>query len=323
LAEFKHLSLEEREKLFLWNETGVSFREIGRRLKRDHKTISYEIEQNTKYGRKYLPCIAQRRAERVSLKQRYQAPLKGPEIFLYVREKLRCFWTPDMISGRIGIDTKGSSIDGETIYRYIYSKKLWRYLPTGRRKRMKKLGRKIRNKGKVPNAVSIDLRSKVAGRRKQPGHWETDNIEGPRSSRPALSVTVERAVRFHVVSKIPNQTASVKSKALVERLSMFPGRVLRSITQDNGKENYSHEVTGKILGTKMYFCHPYHSWEKGTVENRNKALRRFFPKGTDFTYVSEEEVKAVENILNNQPMRCLGYLKPYEKMQKVLSLVNR
>lgn len=305
----------------------VSFREIGRRLGRDHKAISYEIEQNTKYGKKYLPCIAQKRADRVGNKQRYKAPLKRPEIFLYVREHLRLFWTPEIISGRIRLDIRGASIDPETVYRYIYSKKarkykLWKYLPSARFKRMKKLGRKVHNKGKISNAVSIDARSKAVAKRKQIGHWETDNVEGPKISLPALSVAVERVIRFHVIAKIPNQTAVVKSNSLVTRLSGFPKTLLKSITQDNGRENYAHELTKSMLGTNMYFCHAYHSWEKGTVENRNKAIRRFFPKGTDFNYVSDVEVIAVESILNNMPMKCLGYLTPYEKMQKVLTAAN-
>lgn len=323
---FKHLNLEERENLFLWREFGISYREIGKRLGRDHKTISEEIKRNTKYGKKYFPCNAQKRAVRIGNKQRYKAPLSCPEVFLYVREKLRLFWSPEIIAGRIGIDIPNASIDTETIYRYIYSKtarkyKLWRYLPLGRKKRMRKLGRKVRNKGKVPNAVSIDNRSKIVANRKQEGHWETDNIEGIRKSKPALSVTVERSIRFHLIAKIPNQTAIIKSDTLVTQLIAFPPNLRRSITQDNGKENYAHEKTTASLGTKMYFCHAYHSWEKGTVENRNKSIRRFFPKGTDFSKVSKKEVAAVENILNNMPMKCLNFLTPYEKMSKLVSCI--
>ena len=328
LSGFKHLNLEEREILFLWNELGVSFMEIGRRLGRDHKTISMEVKRNTKYGKRYLPCFAQKRAVRIGNKQRYKAPLKGPQIFLYVREHLRSpyFWTPEIISGRIKLDIKSASIHTETIYRYIYSKKaikykLWKYLPSGRHKRMKKLGRKVHCKGKVPNAISIDNRSKIISNRKQVGHWETDNVEGPRASRPALSVTIERVIRFHLISKIKDQTALVKSGSLIDRLSEFPQELRKSITCDNGRENYAHENTKAILGTKMFFCHSYHSWEKGTVENRNKAVRRFFPKGTDFTYVSDAEVQAVEDILNNMPMKCLGFLTPYEKMNKMIRCI--
>lgn len=327
LAKFKHLNLEEREKIYLWHNLGVKDREIGRRLKRDHKTIAYEVEINERYGKKYMPCAAQKRAQRVENNQRYKAPLKNPQIFLYVREKLRSCLTPEMIAGRIGIDIKGVSIGTETIYRYIYSNqakryKLWRYLPSGRSKRQRIHGRKVQNKGKAPNAVSIDKRAKYVLKRKQKGHWETDNVEGPRSSRPALSVTVERTTRFHIITKIPNQTALVKSNALISRLSIYPWQLLRTITCDNGHENYTHEITAEALNTKIYFCHAYSSWEKPTVENRNKSIRRFFPKGTDFSKVRVSEVQAVENILNNTPMKCLGWMTPYEIMQRELSLIN-
>lgn len=327
MKKFRHLSLEEREKLYLWHETGISNREIGKRLGRDHKAIGYELEQNTKYGNKYMPCIAQKRAKRVGSKQRYKAPLKNPQIFLYVREKLRIFWSPEIIAGRIGIDIKNASIHKDTIYEYIYSNaarkyKLWRYLTCGRPKKQNKLGRKVHNKGKVPNAVSIDKRSKSVLKRKQIGHWETDNVEGIRSSKPALSVTVERAIRFHIITKIPNQTALVKSNAIVKRLKHYPSTFLKSITCDNGKENYAHQITSNTLDVSIYFCHAYHSWEKPTVENRNKSIRKFFPKGTDFTKVSVKQVQAVENILNNTPMKCLDFRTPYEIMQKKLSLVT-
>ena len=322
MAKFKQLCIAERENIFLWRELGVSNREIGRRLGRDHKAIDYEIKVNTKFGKKYSPSDAQKRADRIGNNQRYKAPLKGPETFLFVRNKLKQLWTPEIIAGRLPLEIKGASIDPETIYRYIYSKKakqynLWKYLPCARKKRMKKLGRKVRSNGKVPNAISIDSRSKIIAKRNQQGHWETDNVEGPRSSKPALSVTVERSTRFHVISKIPNQTAKVKSDAIVNRLNKFPQQLRKSITQDNGKENYAHELTKAALGTKMFFCHPYHSWEKGTVENRNKAIRRFFPKGTDFNLVTEKEIQAVEDFLNNMPMACLDFKTPNEIMFKL------
>ena len=321
-----HLCIAEREKIFLWINLGVSKREIARRLNRDNTSINYEIKVNTKYGKIYSPSVAQKRADRVGKNQRYKAPLKNPEIFLFVRQKLRDSWTPEIIAGRLPLKIKNSSIDAETIYRYIYSKgarryKLWEYLPCARKKRMKKLGRKIRNAGKIPNAISIDTRSKIVDRRIQPGHWETDNVEGPKSSKTALSVTVERTTRFHVISKIPNQTAKVKSDVLIKRLKVFPEKLRKSITQDNGKENYAHESTKSALGTKMFFCHAYHSWEKGTVENRNKAIRRFFPKGTDFNLVTEKEIQAVEDFLNNMPMVCLDFKTPNEIMSK-LKVIN-
>lgn len=321
---YEHLNLLERERLFGYKEAGISLREIAKRLKRNVSTISRELDRNTKYGNKYIPCLAENRAIRVGLNQRYQAPLKNPEIFLYVREHLRApfYWTPQMISGHIKYDIKKASIDTETIYRYIYSKKariyaFWKLLPCGRHKRMKKQGRKVHNKGKIPNAVSIDLRPKSIDKRKELGHWETDNIEGSKGSKPALSVTLERTARLVLITKLPNQTAVEKTKALTERLKPLHEKLRISITSDNGSENYGHEKTSQSLEVAMYFCHAYHSWEKGAVENRNKVIRRFFPKGTDFTGVSEKAIQNVEQIVNSMPMKCLDYLTPYEKIQKL------
>lgn len=322
---FKHLSLLEREKIFGWKKVGLSNREIGQRLNRHHASIGREIKNNTKYGKTYFPCLAQKRSLRIGDRQRHHAPLKSPEIFLYVRTHLRSpfFWTPEMIAGRIGLDIKEASLCPETVYGYIYSRgarkdKLWEYLPSGREKRKKKQGRKVQNKGKVPNAVSIDLRPRIVGKRKVPGHWETDNVEGPRPSKPALSVSQEMVVRFTFMTRVANQTAKVKTQALTKRFKPLPEELRLSITQDNGKENYGHEETRQELGAEMYFCHAYHSWEKGGVENRNRVIRRFFPKGTDFGKVSDEEVAKVEYIINSMPMKCLGFATPYEKMDQLM-----
>lgn len=329
LSKFKHLSISEREKIFLWYNTGLSNREIATRLKRDHRCINEEIKRNTKYGNKYSPNLAQKRAERIGISQRSKAPLKSLETYLYVREHLRPphYWTPEMISGRIGKDIKGANISIESIYQYIYSKKarqskLWEYLPCGRKKRRKKYGRKVRNNGKIPNSISIDLRPKSIDKRKKPGHWETDNVEGCRSTKPALSVTVERSIRCVDLKKIKNQTSDEKVKAIRKHFSKCPPALRKSMTQDNGKENTKHELISKELGLDMYFCHAYHSWEKGSVENRNRVVRRFFPKGTDFTRVTNKEIEYVQQVINNMPLKCLNYDKPSERMSQLMSKFN-
>lgn len=323
---FKQLNIQERENIFLWLNENVSNREIARRLKRDHRSINEEIKRNTKFGKNYSPSLAQKRAERIGKKQRYQAPLKNPEIFLYVREHLRHphYWTPEMISGRVGLDIKEASISTEAIYQHIYSRKnlkykLWEKLPCGRKKRAKKHGRKVRNNSKIPNAISIDLRPKYVLNRVKSGHWETDNVEGPRTSKPALSVTVERAMRYVSIKKVKNKSADEKVKALNTGLAKLPKKLRVSITQDNGAENTSHEVVKVSLEVDMYFCHPYHSWEKGSVENRNKVIRRFFPKGTDFTNIQPEQIQFVENVINNMPLKCLHFKKPSEKMAQLVN----
>ena len=319
---FKHLNIEDREKIFLWINTGIAKKEIARRLNKTPKCIRAELKRNTKYGKKYSPNTAQKRADRVGKEQREKAPLKNTETFLYVRTKLREEeWSPEIIAGRLKIDHPGLSIDPETIYRYIYSRanrkaKLWEHLSCGRKKRRKKGGRKVRT-SKIIGAVSIDRRAKYIDKRVQTGHWETDLMEGTRTSRPALSVSVERSLRLLVITKVASKEARVKTEAIVSRFKALPKHLRRTMTADNGCENSHHKVWTDKLDMKVFFCHPYHSWERGSVENAIKRIRRHFPKGSDLDEVTEEDVKRVEDALNNTPMKCLGYLTPHEKMKKL------
>ena len=331
---YKHLSLAEREKLFCWNELGVSLREIGRRLGRSDTTIARELRRNrVGKGRKkheyfsqpYMPSLAHEKAEKRSLKQRIKAPLKEPLIFLYVREHLRSpyFWTPEEISNKLSLEHPGKSISTESIYQYIYSKKgkrykLWKYLTCARKKRMKKNGRRVHRDGKIPGSISIDLRPEVVSLRSRPGDWETDNLGSPKTDKTALSVSVERLSRYTILTKLNNRLSVTKKDALVRRLGVYPQHLRKTLTQDNGSENAAHLKLAEELQMLIYFCHAYHSWEKGSVENTNKRLRRFIPKGQSIDDLDEESIKEIEWILNNTPRKCLGYLTPHEKMLQLL-----
>ena len=126
---YNHLTLEERERIYALKVSGLSFREIGLVLNRSHTTITREYQRNSKYFSEYIPCKAQRRADREGAKQRMKAPLKDLDTFLYVRIKLRDGWSPEMIAGRLRLDIPGTTIHHETIYKYIYGRgkefKLW------------------------------------------------------------------------------------------------------------------------------------------------------------------------------------------------------
>lgn len=334
MNNYKHLNLEEREKLFVWKEQGISLREIGRRLGRSHTSILRELTRN-KTGKsrksreyltfKYVPCKANQKALKRGIKQRKKAPLKETLIWLYVREHLRkpFTWTPEQISGRLKLDYPGKSICPEAIYQYIYSKqgseyKLWDYLVNRRKKRMKKEGRRVQRASKIPNAISIDQRPKVVDLRKRIGDWETDNILGKLTDKTALSVTVERVTKLTLVS-LADKSAYSKTKALIKRLGKFPKRARITLTADNGGENTYHQEIKQTLKLDVFFCHAYHSWEKGTVENTNGRIRRFIPKGVSLDTLKEDQIKELEYRLNSTPRKCLNYLTPYEKMMEVLS----
>jgi IS30 family transposase len=328
---YKHLSLEEREKLFSWKEQGLTLREIGRRLKRSDTTIGRELKRNKlltrgleKFSRKYLPCRAQQKADKRAAAQRSQASWKGPDVYVYVKEKLtEEQWSPETIAGRLSDDHPNLHICHETIYSAIYAKenrkfKLWQYLTIQRKKRMKKGGRHVHRDSRIPEAVSIDKRPKAVDRRIQLGHWETDNVIGRQTDKTALSVTVERTLRITVMSKLTAKTADEKTKRLFERMSGLPKDLRRTITADNGAENTNHKQITQSLEMLMYFCHAYHSWERGTVENTNGRIRRFIPKGMSMDEFSAKDIQAIEWKLNNTPRKCLGFKTPLEALAEVL-----
>ncbi len=323
---FHQLTLEEREKYFLWKEQGVSLREIGRRLGRDHTTFSREPKRNAPYGVAYIPCKAHAKAGKRAVRQREKAPLKGPLIFLYVREHLRApyFWSPETIAGRLPIDCPGYCIDDETIYRYVYGKKqkrmkLWRHLVLHRKKRMKTEGRKVTNRGEVVHALSIALRPKSVMKRKQAGHWETDNMEGRRSDETGVSVSVERMARVVRIRKLADHTASAKTDILLAQFSHESKEIQQSITLDNGPENKDGGRFMRVTSMTVYKTVPYHSWEKGSVENTIGRIRRFVPKGMSVDAITDVYWSVIEGIMNNTPRKCLGFLTPNEKLEKMLS----
>ncbi|MCL4365680.1 IS30 family transposase [Patescibacteria group bacterium] len=304
-----------------------SLRYIAKKLGRHHTTLSRELDRNAKYGRKYIPCVADKFAVRKALRQRFRAALKSPLVFVYVREKLRLGWSPEIISGRIEKDHPGQSINTETIYKYIYSKKakrdkLFKYLELGRKKRREKTGRKVQRVSRIKGATSIDLRPKSVDKRVTSGHWETDNMEGVKTDKHVLSATIERVTRVTLLTKLKNRKSITKVKAVIARIDEYPDAVKLSLTADNGPENTRHKLITNKLGIPVYFCHAYHSWEKGSVENRIKKVRRVLPKGESLDTISEEKIEQIEHWLNSTPMKCLDYLTPYEKMQEVLVKLN-
>lgn len=327
MKKYKQLELAEREQLFGWQKEGVSLREIGRRLNRSHSSLSRELRRNVRYGNEYfgneyLPCKADALARKRAKGQRRKASLKNPTIFLYVRRHLReDRWSPETIAGRLPHAHPGEHITKETIYRYIYTRRLQpktipplsSYLPLARKKRRKLGGRKVLRHGKIPFAVSIEQRPKSILQRKRVGHWETDNVIGKQTDKTALSVTVERKILFTLLTKLSDRSAHTKRQALVTRLSRYPTKTL---TADNGRENSDHQAIARELNLLMYFCHSYASWEKGTVENTNGRIRRLIPKGISIDTISEKTILAIEEKLNHTPRKRLSFLTPCEKMQQ-------
>lgn len=316
---YTHISLEEREKLYSLREQGKTFREIASELGRDQSTWSREYKRNAQYGKPYVPCKADKQTKKRAADQRYQAPLKNPLVFLYVRNKLRKKWSPETIAGRLSLDHPGKSISYETIYRYIYNSKktrgmkLYRYLKLHRKRRMKKNGRKVKRE-KIIDAVRIDQRPEVIEERNVVGHWETDNMGGKQKDTSSFAATVERKTRYTLLDLVKDRTAETRNHQLAGRLKAIPKQLKQTLTVDNGAENAKHKQLSRQTGMDIYFCNPYSSWEKGTVENRIGRVRDFISKGTSIDTLTQKQVRAIEHYLNHKPMKCLGWKTPHEAM---------
>lgn len=234
-----------------------------------------------------------------------------------MRDKLAEGWSPELIAGRIGQEIRGASISHEAIYQYIYHpnterrEELIGQLVRGHRKRKKKgIGRKER-KTRIPNRVPIEERPVSADNRSRYGHWEGDSLVS-RKSLAALNSLVERKSRYTFLTKLERKSSEQTRNAVICRLQKLPEKARRSLTVDNGTENARHEEITEAIGTRCYFARPYASWQRGSNEQVNGMVRRYFPKGTDFSKITDEQVAWVESRINNRPRKCLGYKTPAE-----------
>lgn len=334
MNRYHHLTLEEREKLFVWKQSGVSIHEIARRLNRNPGSVSRELKRNTtgigKRSReylifRYLPCKAQEKAKKRALKQRTKAPLKNPFVFLYVREHLRTpyFWSPEEIAGRLSLEYPEYAIHPETIYRYIYGKKargmkLWKHLKLHRKRRMKHYGRKVRQ-DRLPTALKIEQRPEQANTRTEGGHWETDNIGTIKTDKTGISASVERKSRIIRLGKLRDLKAGTKRKILVAQIRKEDVRMKKTMTIDRGSENSEHGEFTRQTKIPVYACNPYRSWEKGSVENGIGRTRFFIPKGSSVDHLTQKELTRIEQIMNNTPRKILDYLTPNEVYERILT----
>jgi IS30 family transposase len=318
-----HISARQRELLAVWKAQGDSNKTIARRFGCHPSTIGRELRRNRISGQ-YVAITAQAIAVDRSRQARRRHPLKNPDVYTYVLEKLRAGWSPQLITGRLReVDHPGDArwhLHWETIYRFVYQdenqeKYLWENLPRGQKHRRKKHGRSVQ-KARIPQRVSIHQRPAIIGARAEFGHWEGDTIEGRRSEGDGIHTEVERQTRFLLAKKV-NQIASPETiRIQLEMFRGIPDTARQSTTLDNGRENHRH-LALRFLGMRTYFCDPYSSWQRGTNENTNGLVRRYFPKGSSFRDLSQEDLEDIVAEINDRPKRCLGYHTPAEVFERL------
>jgi len=314
-TSYKHLSKEERDMIAVFKAKGCSMREIGGNLGRDKATISRELQRNAPEIRKgyYLSHKAQERANERWSMSHFRNRLKNKEIRAYVEKRLKEGLSPELIAGRLRLDDPGSRISHEAIYQYVYAdrKDLIRYLVRHNKKRKHRGYSRKHRKSHIPNRVSIAERPAIVEKRARVGDWEADTVIS-RKSKAALQVLGDRSSRLVLIRKIKQTTSAAVRKVIQDTLGVYPLDIRQTITYDNGHENVEHESINKKLGTASFFCNPYHSWEKGTVENLIGLIRRYLPKGTDFSKISDDRIAEIEYALNSRPKKCLAFRTPFE-----------
>jgi IS30 family transposase len=314
--------MEEREMIGLMLVQNKSYREIGKALKRHHTTISREIETNAPPVRKgyYLAHKANKRAIERRIKTHKRPRLKDEATRKHIMKKIRQGWSPEQISGRMIKDCQKTTISHEAIYQFIYEEQpqLIFFLARSHRKRFPRGHSRKHSRSHIHRRIMLEQRPKEIETRKTIGHWETDAVTS-KKSLASLQVTAERKTRYVRITKLNRKTSSKAMKAIIRQLKNYPLSFRSSVTLDNGPENTEHERLSDAIGVQTYFCAPYHSWEKGTVENTIGLIRRFFPKRTDFSKVSYYNVKRVERLLNNRPRKCLKYFTPQEVLSGAIA----
>lgn len=327
---YKRLTLEEREQIHALVNQGKTNREISLALNRSHTTISRELKRcGTKY--EYSPSKAHKHAGRLAPERGRKRVLDSrPEILEEVFRKLFDRHSPEQISRSFKIEHADEPlkwISHETIYKYIYAfprgelrKIFTSFLRSQRRLRRNRSNVHAR-RGQIPDATPISERPKDVDNREVPGHWEGDLIIG-KNHKSALGTLVERTTRLVILVQIKGKDAKSVKEAFADVFMEIDPSLRLSMTYDRGLEMAEHKKLTAETGVKVYFADPNSPWQRGTNENTNGLIRQYFPKKTDFSKVTLEEIKFAQHQLNNRPRKVLGWNTPFNAFKKLVGALE-
>ena len=314
-----HIGESERRRIERLLASKKSRREIAQAIGRSVSSVSEEINNNSVKGI-YKADTAHRKAtlKRKQSKRQCLKVAMDPALKTFVTEEIEDDQTPEGISGRLKeVRTDLQYASAKAIYAFVHSphgRKIEKHLYSKAVK--KKGGPKRRSKKcKLDGRIMIDKRPKKVEKRKEFGHFEGDFIESGKDGRGSLLVLVERKTRYPFLIYTEDKTTAHVNDLIAQALIDVP---IKSITLDNDLSFQKHEELSELIGAIVFFCNPYHSWEKGTVENRNRCVRRYVPKKTDLSTISIERFKEIETILRTRYMKCLNFLTPQEAWDQEL-----
>lgn len=324
------LSLQDREEISRGLVAGLSLRKIAGQLGRSPSTISREVSRNHgtwKYRAAYADECAWRRASR----QKSCVLATNRSLRMAVAEKLEDNWSPQQISGWLKVEypnDRAMRVSHETIYKSLFiqargvlKKELISRLRTRRLMRRGKASTTHgQPRGQIVGAISIRERPAEVEDRALPGHWEGDLLAGGKNTH--IATLVERQSRFVMLVRVEGKDTDSVVSALVRQVKHLPTGLMSSLTWDRGTELADHKRFSVATDVTVYFCDPQSPWQRGSNENTNGLLRQYFPKGSDLSGYSQDDLNAVALQLNTRPRKTLGFITPAAKLAESVALIT-
>lgn len=311
---YHQLTYEERYMIARLRVQQLSIPKIALALGRDRSTIWREVNRNKTNAGKYEVQRAQEKTNGRRRRSRRNRQFSHQQ-FLLVLKYLRLDYSPEQIAGtlkRYGL----LSISHETIYQYILADRrlggtLYKHLRCATKQRRKRVNR-YESRGKLAGKRMIDSRPKIVDSRRNKGHWEIDTVMGGRDTHCIVTL-LERKTGYVLIGKCRNRTTREVNKKTIQ-LIKSSGLKFDTITADNGTEFHAYKEVEKATGTRFFFAHPYHSWERPCNENANGLIRQYLPKRTTMAHISQRICNAITKKLNQRPRKRFGFRSPEEMM---------
>lgn len=305
---------EQRNELSALVRAGVSQKDIARVLGKHPSAISRELKRNREKDGKYHAGKAKRKLRKRRTKANERFKKITGKLRRHVVSKLKLYWSPEQIAGRLSKELGTAQLCHETIYQFVYEERpdLEKYLRCQKGKYKRRYGTKQREKAcEEAKKRRIDKRPAIIEKRIRIGDWEGDTVIGEKAKNGLLT-HVDRKSGFLLADKITSWKAEHVRKRTVSRFNEIPKDKRKTCTYDNGVEFSEHEFIERFTQMTIYFAYPYHSWERGTNENTNGLLRQFFPKKFSLKHIAQEDIEKIVKLINNRPRKRLSYCSPSE-----------